>query len=72
MNNLSGQYRTGLVYESSSNDERQFWRFNYENRPDCFGKTGMAVAAAIVNNPAMRLEWVIRKSDALEHRSVPE
>jgi 4-hydroxy-tetrahydrodipicolinate reductase len=37
-----------------------------------FGKTGTAVAAVILNNPEMRLEWVVRKSDVLEHRSVPE
>lgn len=37
-----------------------------------FGKAGTAVAAVIANNPRMSLEWVIRKSDALEHRSVPE
>lgn len=37
-----------------------------------FGKAGTAVAGVIANNPNMRLEWVIRKSDTLGHRSVPE
>jgi 4-hydroxy-tetrahydrodipicolinate reductase len=37
-----------------------------------FGKTGKAVATVLLKDPMIRLEWVIRKSHALEHRSVPE
>ena len=37
-----------------------------------FGKAGTAVAAVIANNPSMRLEWIIRKSDTLGHRSASE
>jgi 4-hydroxy-tetrahydrodipicolinate reductase len=37
-----------------------------------FGKTGKAVASVVLENPDIRLEWVIRKSHKLEHRSVPE
>ena len=37
-----------------------------------FGKTGKAVASVILENPEIRLEWVIRKSHRMEHRSVPE
>jgi 4-hydroxy-tetrahydrodipicolinate reductase len=37
-----------------------------------FGKTGKAVATVILENTDICLEWVIRKSQKLEHRSVPE
>jgi 4-hydroxy-tetrahydrodipicolinate reductase len=37
-----------------------------------FGKAGKAVASVLLNDPQMRLEWVVRKSEMLEHRSVPE
>lgn len=37
-----------------------------------FGKTGKAVATVLLKDPKIRLEWVIRKSHKLEHRSVPE
>ena len=37
-----------------------------------FGKTGRNVAATILNNKDYILEWVVRKSRNLDHRSVPE
>ncbi|MFO1472166.1 MAG: dihydrodipicolinate reductase C-terminal domain-containing protein [Turneriella sp.] len=37
-----------------------------------FGKTGKAVAATILRNKDIRLEWVVRQSKKLEHRSIPE
>ena len=37
-----------------------------------FGKAGMAVASVILGTPDMDLQWVIRKSDKLELRSVAE
>jgi len=37
-----------------------------------FGKTGKAVASVVLEKPDICLEWVIRKSRKLEHRSVPE
>lgn len=37
-----------------------------------FGRTGKAVAAVLLKDPSIRLEWVIRRSHTLEHRSVPE
>jgi 4-hydroxy-tetrahydrodipicolinate reductase len=37
-----------------------------------FGRTGKAVATVLLKDPAIRLEWVVRKSHSLEHRSVPE
>ncbi|MBE7411845.1 MAG: hypothetical protein L6Q54_12720 [Leptospiraceae bacterium] len=37
-----------------------------------FGKTGKAVASVILKNEKMKLEWVIRKSEILEQRSVSE
>ncbi|MGA0853903.1 MAG: 4-hydroxy-tetrahydrodipicolinate reductase [Luteolibacter sp.] len=37
-----------------------------------FGQTGKAVATILLKDPKIRLEWVIRKSHKLEHRSVPE
>lgn len=37
-----------------------------------FGKTGKAVAATLLRNSDILLEWVVRKSELLEHRSVPE
>ncbi len=37
-----------------------------------FGKTGKAVASVILQNTEFALEWVLRRSHLLEHRSVPE
>jgi len=37
-----------------------------------FGKTGRAVATTILREEGVSLEWVMRRSDLLEHRSVPE
>jgi len=37
-----------------------------------FGKTGKAVANVILQNKEFRLEWVLRQSTLLDHRSVPE
>ena len=37
-----------------------------------FGRTGKAVASVILENTDIQLEWVVRKSQRLEHRSVPE
>lgn len=37
-----------------------------------FGKTGKAVASVILENPDVCLEWVVRRSHKMEHRSVPE
>ncbi len=37
-----------------------------------FGKTGKAVASVILQNKQFRLEWVLRQSTVLDHRSVPE
>lgn len=37
-----------------------------------FGKTGRAVATVLLRTPGFSLEWVLRKSDRLEHRSVAE
>jgi len=37
-----------------------------------FGKTGKAVASVILQHEEYSLEWVLRKSTQLEHRSVPE
>lgn len=37
-----------------------------------FGKAGRAVATIILENPDICLEWVVRDSARLEHRSVPE
>jgi 4-hydroxy-tetrahydrodipicolinate reductase len=37
-----------------------------------FGKTGKAVANVILQNEEFSLEWVLRRSALLEHRSVPE
>lgn len=37
-----------------------------------FGKTGKAVATTLLTNSDVELQWVIRKSHLLEHRSVPE
>ena len=37
-----------------------------------FGRTGRDVAKLLLTDDGMRLEWVIRRSDTLEHRSVPE
>jgi len=37
-----------------------------------FGKTGRAVATVLLTSKKTSLQWVMRKSHALEHRSVPE
>jgi 4-hydroxy-tetrahydrodipicolinate reductase len=37
-----------------------------------FGKTGKAVANVILQNKQFCLEWVLRQSTLLQHRSVPE
>ncbi|MGG7035901.1 MAG: 4-hydroxy-tetrahydrodipicolinate reductase [Flavobacterium sp.] len=37
-----------------------------------FGKTGKSVASILLENKNFCLEWVLRQSTVLEHRSVPE
>lgn len=37
-----------------------------------FGKTGRAVASVLLMDKTIDLVWVVRKTQALEHRSVPE
>lgn len=37
-----------------------------------FGKTGRAVANVLLDSDKTSLEWVVRQSNKLEHRSVPE
>lgn len=37
-----------------------------------FGKTGKSVASILLENNKFCLEWVLRQSTVLEHRSVPE
>lgn len=37
-----------------------------------FGKTGRAVASTLLKSDEVCLEWVVRKSQKLDHRSVPE
>jgi 4-hydroxy-tetrahydrodipicolinate reductase len=37
-----------------------------------FGKTGKAVAKAVMEDPTMSLEWVIRKTDHLQYHSAAE
>jgi 4-hydroxy-tetrahydrodipicolinate reductase len=37
-----------------------------------FGKTGRAVASILLESKATNLQWVVRRSNLLEHRSVPE
>jgi len=37
-----------------------------------FGKTGKAVATTLLRNKSTVLEWVVRKTEKLEHRSIPE
>jgi 4-hydroxy-tetrahydrodipicolinate reductase len=37
-----------------------------------FGKTGKSVASILLENKKFSLEWVLRQSKVLEHRSVPE
>lgn len=37
-----------------------------------FGKTGKAVATILLQSPDTNLQWVVRRSHILEHRSVPE
>lgn len=37
-----------------------------------FGKTGKAVASILLHSLETKLQWVVRRSHSLEHRSVPE
>ena len=37
-----------------------------------FGRTGKAVASVLLQSSEVNLQWVVRKSHNLEHRSVPE
>jgi 4-hydroxy-tetrahydrodipicolinate reductase len=37
-----------------------------------FGKTGKSVATVILENKSICLNWVVRQSHKMEHRSVPE
>ena len=37
-----------------------------------FGKTGRAVASVLLQSKTTSLQWVLRRSNLLEHRSVPE
>jgi 4-hydroxy-tetrahydrodipicolinate reductase len=37
-----------------------------------FGKAGRSAATVFLQNPGTELEWVVRRSTKLEHRSVPE
>lgn len=37
-----------------------------------FGKTGKAVASVLLQSDEVKLQWVVRRSHNLEHRSVPE
>ena len=37
-----------------------------------FGKTGRAIATVLLESKSTNLQWVIRQSTTLEHRSVPE
>jgi 4-hydroxy-tetrahydrodipicolinate reductase len=37
-----------------------------------FGKTGRAVATVLLNSKKTCLQWVVRRSQSLQHRSVPE
>ena len=37
-----------------------------------FGKTGKSVGSILLENKGFSLEWVLRQSKVLEHRSVPE
>jgi 4-hydroxy-tetrahydrodipicolinate reductase len=37
-----------------------------------FGKTGKAVASVLLESKQTNLQWVLRRSHKLEHRSVPE
>lgn len=37
-----------------------------------FGKTGKAVASILLQSQETRLQWIVRRSHSLEHRSVPE
>ncbi len=37
-----------------------------------FGKTGRAVASVLLESKDTKLQWVVRKTHNLEHRSVPE
>lgn len=37
-----------------------------------FGKTGKAVASVLLESKKTKLQWVVRRSRLLEHRSVPE
>ena len=37
-----------------------------------FGKTGKAVATVLLESKKVNLQWIVRKSTLLEHRSAPE
>ena len=37
-----------------------------------FGKTGRSVATVLLESKFTNLQWVVRQSTTLEHRSVPE
>lgn len=37
-----------------------------------FGKTGKAVASVLLQSSETKLQWAVRRSHSLEHRSVPE
>ncbi len=37
-----------------------------------FGKTGKAVASVLLESKKIDLQWVVRKTHSMEHRSVPE
>ncbi len=37
-----------------------------------FGKTGRAVSTVLLGSEKTKLQWVMRKSTALEHRSISE
>lgn len=37
-----------------------------------FGKTGKAVATILLQSDETKLQWVVRRSHTVEHRSVPE
>ena len=37
-----------------------------------FGKTGRSVASVLLESKKTNLQWVMRQSHTLEHRSVPE
>ena len=37
-----------------------------------FGKTGRAVASVLLESDTIKLQWVVRQSNLLEHRSLSE